>query len=110
MPPRSTFGDYDLCGANRLDRCSVCVDRIINRLELISTMSGYLDSAESYKHQRFANVFDEMFNRLELLRQGATVRSVLVENDFVSIVGSHHLCQLISDKRFDLPMIPSLWQ
>lgn len=100
MPPKSAFGDYDLCGANRLDRCSVCVDRIINRMELISTMSAYLHSCESRKHQRYDPMFDEMFNRLELLRQGATVRSVLVENDFVSIIGSNRLCQLMSDKRY----------
>ena len=99
MPPKSTFGDYDICGANRLDRCSVCIDRVVNRLELVSTMSDYLLSFGSPKDLRFATLFDEIFYRFEALRCGIIIRSALVENDFVSIMCSHRLCQLISDKR-----------
>ena len=99
MPPKGTFGDYDLCGSNRLDRCSISIERVINRMELLHLMTSYFNLREKAKQCRFNPIYEEMMNRLEILRHGATVHSVLVENDFILLISSDRLCQQISERR-----------
>lgn len=107
IPPKVSFGDYDLCGANRLDRCSIGVDRIVDRLELCHTYLDYLQGesleqrSELDRHHlnKYHRIHSDLLMRCQLLKLDVSVRSVVVENNYISIIGSEAACQKISSNR-----------
>lgn len=103
LPPKTASSDYDSCGSNRLDRCSISIERILNRLETVHLLLEYLhisaaSSEPSYRSypEVLYKVSEELFYRMMLLKMGCSIKSMLVENDFVTVIGSDVLCRRIS--------------
>lgn len=93
---------------NSLDRCSVCVDRIVNRMEQSLLLVELLDcsddcgleSKDNYcSDTRFCDVVQDLHKRIQLLRMGCTIRSLMLGNDMISVVASDEACLKFSSNR-----------
>jgi hypothetical protein len=58
-----------------------------------------MSDEDRYIQHRYMRLLEEVHRRLQLLRLGSSVRSVLIENDYVCIYGSDEACLRISDNR-----------